>query len=220
MAQLRDRADLAEEPFEHLGTRDQVLADDLDGLVAAHQLVVNEIHHPHAAAPEFLEDLIVGILGQARRQGRDVERGVHRCGVPRPRALTAPPLEPVEKAVGRHGADPFSAIDAVFQMDVDPVGRRIVEPAQRERSQNLLGRVGRSGKTHRGGSTSKSGRSFDIHSLKVRGIARPVTKILKIEKKPKQHHCMHRKADRNSGRLSVHPGLRQQRKRKTDKEIR
>ena len=43
-------ADLAAEPLENSLSFDQVLADDLEHLVAAHQPVVGEIDNPHASA--------------------------------------------------------------------------------------------------------------------------------------------------------------------------
>ena len=69
MLQLGGRLDLAEEPVAHAGPLDQVPADDLEHLQTPHELVPGEVDHPHAAAPQLADDLVVGMVGQPRGQG-------------------------------------------------------------------------------------------------------------------------------------------------------
>ena len=61
-------ADLAAEPLEDPFAFDQVLADDLEHLVTAHQPVVGEVDDPHASPTELADDLVVGMVGQVRGQ--------------------------------------------------------------------------------------------------------------------------------------------------------
>ena len=53
MAEPGDGPDLAEEAVEHAGAFDDLPADDLEHLVAAHEAVVREVHHAHPAAAEL-----------------------------------------------------------------------------------------------------------------------------------------------------------------------
>ncbi len=64
--QPRRRADLAAEPLEHPFSFDQVLADDLEHLVTAHETIVGEIDNPHASAAKLADDLEVRMVGQIR----------------------------------------------------------------------------------------------------------------------------------------------------------
>ena len=60
------------------------------------------------------------------------------------RLLSVP--DPAEEAVGRHLGDPLAAIGALLQVLVDRLGRRVVELAQAERAEGLVGRMeGRDG---------------------------------------------------------------------------
>ena len=38
--------------------------DDLEDLVAAHEAIVGEVDHAHAAAAQLADDLVVGMVGQ------------------------------------------------------------------------------------------------------------------------------------------------------------
>ena len=60
---------LAEEPVAHAGPLDQVAADDLEHLQSAHELVLGQVDHTHAAAPQLADDLVIRVVGQPRRQG-------------------------------------------------------------------------------------------------------------------------------------------------------
>ncbi len=76
VAELGHGADLALEAVEDAGALDDVAADDLEDLVAAHHGVVGEVDDAHAAPAEFALDLVVGVVGQAGgegvgRRGRD-----------------------------------------------------------------------------------------------------------------------------------------------------
>ena len=69
VAELGDGADLAEEAVEHAAAFDDVAAHDLEDLVAAHEAVVGEVDHAHAAAAELADDLVVGVVGELRAGG-------------------------------------------------------------------------------------------------------------------------------------------------------
>ena len=68
VAELGDGPDLAEEAFEHPGAFHDLPPHHLEHLVAAHQLVVGQVDHAHAAPAEFPLDLVIGVVGQSRRQ--------------------------------------------------------------------------------------------------------------------------------------------------------
>ena len=68
VAEPGDGADLAEEAVEHAGAFDDLPADDLEHLVAAHERVVGQVDDAHAAAAQLADDLVVGMIGQPRRQ--------------------------------------------------------------------------------------------------------------------------------------------------------
>ena len=80
------------------GPVDQVAADDLEHLLAAHQRVLGQVDHAHAAAAQLADDLVVGMVGQARRErvGRGRCRGVRALG-----ALRATGFGPAEPRVAR-----------------------------------------------------------------------------------------------------------------------
>ena len=69
--QFGGRLDLAEEPVAHAGPLDQVPADDLEHFQSPHELVPCEVDHPHAAAPQLADDLVVGVVDQLGRKGVD-----------------------------------------------------------------------------------------------------------------------------------------------------
>ena len=137
-------ADLAEEAVAHAGPLDQVPADDLEHLQAPHERVLGEVDHAHPAAAQLAEDLVVGVVGQARGQG--VGRGRRRRRPGRRRASTGRRAEetdraadsgrrlgvaePAEEAVGRQLGDPAPAVGARLQVLVDRLGRGVVELAQ------------------------------------------------------------------------------------------
>ena len=66
---LRRGADLAQESLEHALAVQEVRADDLEHLLPAHHPVLGQVDDAHAAAAQLAEDLVVRMLGQARRQG-------------------------------------------------------------------------------------------------------------------------------------------------------
>ena len=68
MPEPGDGPDLAEEALEHPGAFHDLPAHHLEHLVAAHQRVVGQVDHAHAAAAELALDLVVGVVGQARRE--------------------------------------------------------------------------------------------------------------------------------------------------------
>jgi len=61
-------ADLAQKSVEDPAAVHQLAADDLEHLLAAHEFVRGEVHHPHAAPAQFTEDLVVGVVRQIRRK--------------------------------------------------------------------------------------------------------------------------------------------------------
>ena len=63
----RDGADLRQEPSQQAGPLHDVPAHHLEHLVAPHQPVVGQIDHPHPAASQLLDHLVVGMVGQTRR---------------------------------------------------------------------------------------------------------------------------------------------------------
>ena len=83
-----DGPDLAEESLAHAGVVDDLRADDLEDLVAAHDPVVGEVDDPHAAPAQLADDLVVGDLGErlglggrdasGGRNGRRLEGGIDR----------------------------------------------------------------------------------------------------------------------------------------------
>ena len=64
MAQPGDGADLPQEAVEYAGLLDDVLADDLEHLMAGHQAVVREVDDAHAADAQLADDLVIGVVGQ------------------------------------------------------------------------------------------------------------------------------------------------------------
>ena len=60
----RGRADLTAESLEDPFSFDQVLADDLEHLVAAHQPVVGEVDNAHASAAELADNLVVRMVSE------------------------------------------------------------------------------------------------------------------------------------------------------------
>ena len=69
--QFGGRLDLTEEPVAHAGPLDQLPADDLEHFQTPHELVPCEVDHPHAAAPQLADDLVVGVVDQLGRKGVD-----------------------------------------------------------------------------------------------------------------------------------------------------
>ena len=69
--QLGGRLDLTEEPVAHAGPLDQLPADDLEHFQSPHELVPGEVDHPHPAAPQLADDLVVGVVDQLGRKGVD-----------------------------------------------------------------------------------------------------------------------------------------------------
>ena len=116
-------------------------ADDLEHLQPAHQRVLGEVDDAHAAAAQLAEDLVVGVVGQGRRQAVG----------PRPGVMRSPGGAP-----GRELGDAPAAVGATFQVRDDRPRRFLVEPAQSVVVQGLVGRVqGRLG-VHRVGLRVKS----------------------------------------------------------------
>src|SRR5271157_2139782 len=66
--ELRRGADLAEEPLDHPLAVQKVRADDLEDLLPPHHPVLGQVDDAHAATSQFPKDLVVGMLGQPRRQ--------------------------------------------------------------------------------------------------------------------------------------------------------
>ena len=120
----------------------------------AHERVLGQVDDAHAAPAQLAEDLVVGVVGQARgqRAGRGrrrraraaVEhrqaggRGDERGGRIGPALGVA---EPAEEAVGGQLGDPAAAGRARLQVLVDRFGRGVVELAQAVGVQGLVGRV-------------------------------------------------------------------------------
>ena len=71
MLQFGGRLDLTEEPVAHAGPLDQLPADDLEHFQSPHELVPGEVDHPHPAAPQLADDLVVGVVDQLGRKGVD-----------------------------------------------------------------------------------------------------------------------------------------------------
>ena len=155
VVELGRGADLAEEAVEHAAAVDEVAADDLEHLLAAHERVLGQVDDAHAAAAQLAEDLVIGVVGQSRGQragrrrcrGRRAagqhrqagERGDDRGGGIGPALGVA---EPAEEAVGGDRGDAVPAVRALLQVLVDRFGRGVVELAQAVGTQGLVGRVG------------------------------------------------------------------------------
>ena len=122
VAELGDGPDLAEEAVEHAGAFHDLPPHHLEHLVAAHQRVVGQVDHAHAAPAELPLDLVIGVVGQARRErvGRRRCRGIRALVAPRPAGLRLAGrrlsrgllsvADPLEEAVGRHLGDPLPAV--------------------------------------------------------------------------------------------------------------
>ncbi len=138
-------------------------AHHLEHFVAAHQLVVGQVDHAHAAPAELALDFVIGVVGQARRErvGGDRGRACRSFIALRPVELrlarhrtclsASGVADPAEKAVGRHLGDPLPALGALLQMLVDGLGRTIVELAQAEGAQGLVASGGGTGRRPSGG---------------------------------------------------------------------
>ena len=147
-------ADLAEEAVEDAAAVDEVAADDLEDLLAAHELVLRQVDDAHAALAKLAEDLVIRVVGQSRgqRAGRRRCRGRRAASQHRQAgergddrrggigsALGVP--EPAEEAVRGDLSDAVPAGRALLQMLVDRLGRTVVELAQAIRTQGLVGRM-------------------------------------------------------------------------------
>ena len=159
--QFGDGPDLAEEAVENAGAFHDLPPHHLEHLVAAHQRVVGEVDHPHPAPAEFPPDLVIGLVGQARREGigpgrgGDVsallaprDAGQKWVGRQRARALLRIP-DPAEETVGRHLGDPIAAGGAILQVPIDRLGLTVVELAQPVRTEGLVCGVRGPGGVHR-----------------------------------------------------------------------
>ncbi len=67
MLEIRNGADLAVEAVEYARGLDDFAADNLEHLVAAHDVIVGEEYQSHPAAAQLADDFIVGVCGQLRR---------------------------------------------------------------------------------------------------------------------------------------------------------
>ncbi len=148
------RADLAEEAVDHTGEVDEVASDDLEDLQSAHEPILGQVDHAHPAAPQLADDLIVGVVGQARgdrmsrrRSGPGHAPVDHREAVDGgdrgiPRAGPDPGVaEPAEEAVGRRLGDAAAAVRALLKMQPYGSGRGVIEPAEAVGVQDLVGRM-------------------------------------------------------------------------------
>ena len=61
-------ANLTQKAVQHAAALDQMAADDLQDLVPAHEPVLGQVDRPHAPLAKLADDLVVGMLGQPRRQ--------------------------------------------------------------------------------------------------------------------------------------------------------
>ncbi len=136
------------------GRLDQVAADDLEHLFAAHQRVLGEVDHAHPATAQLAEDPVVGVVRQSRRQGAGRGRGRearatvhHRHADERGARVTGglgPTLDVADLAqerVGGHRGDPASAVGAGLEMFIDRFGRCVVQLSQPVGVQRLVGRM-------------------------------------------------------------------------------
>jgi len=55
-------ANLAEEAVQDAAAIDERTADHLEHLLAAHELVLCQVDHTHAATAELAEDFVVGVF--------------------------------------------------------------------------------------------------------------------------------------------------------------
>ena len=121
-------ADLAEEAVEHAAAVDQVAADDLEHFHPAHERVLGQVDDAHAAPAQLADDLVVGVVGQARGQRAGRGRRRIRAAVQHRQAVgggdgglerIGPGLgvaEPAEEAVGGQLGDPSPAVRARLQV--------------------------------------------------------------------------------------------------------
>ena len=141
-------------------------ADDLEHLLAAHEPVLGQVDDAHAAAAQLAEDLVVGMVGQARGQA---------CwpAAARPGTCESPPsfdnpaseeptggddsgrpvrlAEPAEEAVGRHLGDPAPARSRTPPGACSTASaQHVVELAQAIGLQGLVGRMHGGWGVHRG----------------------------------------------------------------------
>ena len=160
--ELRRGADLAEEPLQHALAVQEVRADDLEDLLPPHHPVLGQVDDAHAAASQFAEDLVVRVLGQARRQRagrwrRGRARLFAQLRQPRQRradrrnrlgpGLSIP--EPAHEAVRGDLGNAAAARVALLQVLDDRLGQQVVELAQAIGLQGLVGRVKRRGRPSR-----------------------------------------------------------------------
>jgi hypothetical protein len=151
VVELGRRADLPQETFDRAGPIQQRFGDDLEDFEAVHQLVLGQVDDAHAAAAEFAEDLVLRVVGQLRRQvkeggrtrwrfGPAVDPG-ERLGGSGSGASTVGLAETVEEIVaGQRGHD-LATVGAEVQMGHQRPARILVQFAQAERFQNLVGRM-------------------------------------------------------------------------------
>ena len=84
---------------------EQVRADDLEHLLPAHELVLGQVDDAHAAAAQLAEDLVVGMVGQARRQGAGRRRRGRTSASRRP-ASTTPSQRGANRGRSTSGSGP------------------------------------------------------------------------------------------------------------------
>ena len=138
------------------GPADQVAADDLEHLLAAHQRVLGQVDDAHPAAAQLAEDPVVGVVGQAGRERVGRRR---LCGTCLDQACRPDPTGACRRHSGRRGYVPgtslpttrqfASAVEAALQMLLDGVGQATVELAQTERAEYLATRMARLCRVHR-----------------------------------------------------------------------
>ena len=135
MAELGDGADLAVEAVEDPGAFQDVPIHHLEHLVAAHEAVVGEVDDAHAAPAQFAADLVIGVLGQVRRERvgrgpgwRTLSLAALRDTVARSAGgpLARRPLglpQPFQEAVRRQLRHPAAAVGALFEVLMHRPGR-------------------------------------------------------------------------------------------------
>ena len=151
MTELGDSADFAKEAVEPSGTFHDPPAHHLQDLVAAQQLIMGQVDDAHAPAAEFAKDLVVGVVGEARRErvgrgGALLLRIQSRSGL-RPIAERSPGVGDVDRFLGatnffeeivrREFRDPIPAIIALFQMPSDRLAQLVVELTEAEGTERL-----------------------------------------------------------------------------------
>ena len=173
------------------GPFDQMPADNLEHFRPPHQLVFGEVDHAHPASPQLADDLVVGMVGQPRRQGvgrrwrggngsAALRYAMSPTATIRRRTSPADPglLEPAQKIVGRQLGNPPLTVRTRLQVLAHRLGRGIVELAQAIGLQDRVVRVDGGSGAHVAISGAVTASTSIGQSLirKGRNIARPAAK--------------------------------------------